>query len=161
LSYFDKEILVLGCGNILFGDDGFGPEVIEYLEQNFTLPDSVYAVNAGLSVRSILFNVVLSEAKPRKIIIVDAVDTGNKPGELLSLEVDQIPAVKCDDFSLHQIPTSNLLKELNDLCGVEVKIIAVQIQHIPDEIEPGLSALIKGSIPRACEMIMAEVNLPK
>jgi coenzyme F420 hydrogenase subunit delta len=157
LSYFDKEILVLGCGNVLFGDDGFGPAVIEYLQENFMLSETVYAQNAGLSVRSILFNVVLSEVKPKKIIIVDAVDMGNVPGTLLSLEVDQIPSIKCDDFSLHQIPTSNLLKELNDLCNVTIKIIAVQVQHIPEEIEPGLSPAIKDSIPRACELIIDEL----
>ena len=32
---YDAEILVVGCGNILFKDDGFGPEVINALEDYF------------------------------------------------------------------------------------------------------------------------------
>lgn len=29
---YKKSVLVLGCGNILFGDDGFGPAVVEHLQ---------------------------------------------------------------------------------------------------------------------------------
>ena len=28
---YNHENLIVGCGNILFGDDGFGPKVIEYM----------------------------------------------------------------------------------------------------------------------------------
>lgn len=41
---YDAEILVVGCGNILFKDDGFGPEVIKALEEYFKdreKPDNV------------------------------------------------------------------------------------------------------------------------
>jgi coenzyme F420 hydrogenase subunit delta len=33
-EYRDKPIIIFGCGNILFGDDGFGPAVAEELQQN-------------------------------------------------------------------------------------------------------------------------------
>ena len=70
-EYWNKEILVLGCGNILFGDDGFGPAVIEYLKNNYDIPTKVCVMNAGLSVREILFNLTLNKERPNKIIIVD------------------------------------------------------------------------------------------
>ncbi|MFH2030226.1 MAG: hydrogenase maturation protease, partial [Bacteroidota bacterium] len=85
MEYIDKEILVLGCGNILFGDDGFGPEVVQYLQKNYDIPSHVYVGDAGLSVRKILFNIVLSEIKPKKIIIVDAVDLGKPAGSTFQL----------------------------------------------------------------------------
>ena len=30
---YDSEIIVIGCGNILFKDDGFGPVVINLLQK--------------------------------------------------------------------------------------------------------------------------------
>jgi coenzyme F420 hydrogenase subunit delta len=36
---YKKRVLVLGCGNILFGDDGFGVEVTRYLKDNPNVPD--------------------------------------------------------------------------------------------------------------------------
>ena len=32
-KYCTKRILVMGAGNILFGDDGFGPAVVEELQK--------------------------------------------------------------------------------------------------------------------------------
>lgn len=157
-DYWNKEILVLGCGNVLFGDDGFGPAVVEYLQENFEIPQEVYVMNAGLSVREILFNMVLSDKRPKTIIIVDAVDVGRTPGEMFELDITEIPGKKIDDFSMHQLPTSNLLRELENMCGVNVRIISVQIQNIPDEVSPGLSKVIRDSIPAVCEKILSAIK---
>ena len=59
-AYQNSEILILGCGNILFGDDGFGSRVAEKLLQNDHLPDKVDVVTAGTSARNILFDIILS-----------------------------------------------------------------------------------------------------
>lgn len=157
-EYWNSELLVLGCGNILFGDDGFGPAVVEYFQENYEFPPEASVINAGLSVREILFTIVLAEKRPKKVIIVDAVDAGRSPGEVFELELSEIPEVKIDDFSMHQLPTSNLLKELKEICGVEVKIISAQVQHIPDEVAPGLSRVIKQAIPVACDKIFSALK---
>ncbi len=41
---------------------------------------------------------------------------------------------------MHQLPTSNLLRELNDLAGVAVTCIVAQVSGLPPEVRPGLSA---------------------
>lgn len=40
-----KRTLILGCGNILFGDDGFGPAVIEYLLSHYDIPDDLSLIH--------------------------------------------------------------------------------------------------------------------
>ena len=112
---YRKPILVFGCGNILFGDDGFGPCAVEFLKNNYSIPSDVEVLNAGCSIRNILFDITLSDKKPKKIIIVDAIDAGRPPGEMFEIELEEIPENKLDDFSMHQLPTSNLLKELKEL----------------------------------------------
>lgn len=67
-EYWNSEILVLGCGNILFGDDGFGPEVVEHLQKNYEIPPEVYVMNVGTSVREILFPIVISDKRPMQSI---------------------------------------------------------------------------------------------
>ena len=149
----NKKILILGCGNILFGDDGFGPHVAEELQKNYKLPENVCVINAGSSARNILFDIALSEKKPTKIIIVDAIDVGKTPGEIVELPVEKIPEKKIDDFSMHQLPTSNLLKELKDLCNVDIIIIACQVEHIPEEVTTSISKKLTDAIPEACKRI--------
>jgi len=149
----DKNVLVFGCGNILFSDDGFGPRVAEELLKNYHLPGNVGVINAGTSVRNILFDIALSEKKPEKIIIIDAIDAGKTPGEIFELPIDEIPEKKIDDFSMHQLPTSNLLKELKDFCKVDVIIIACQVENIPTEVSTTISKKLIDAIPEVCKRI--------
>lgn len=155
---YKKPILVLGCGNILFGDDGFGPQAVEYLKKNYSIPEDVEVINAGCSVRNILFDIVLSPEKPGKIIIIDGLDVGKKPGEVFEIKIEDIPENKIDDFSIHQPPTSNLLRELKDHCSIYVKIFSCQVEDIPKSVSTGLSKRVIDSIPKVCDMIMEEIK---
>jgi coenzyme F420 hydrogenase subunit delta len=136
----EKKVLVFGCGNILFGDDGYGPRVAEELLENYHLPENVKVVNAGTSIRNLLFDITLSEKKPEK--------------EIFELPIDEIPLKKIDDFSMHQLPTSNLLKELKDFCKVDVIIIACQIDKIPTEVSTKISKKLLEAIPEVCNRII-------
>jgi coenzyme F420 hydrogenase subunit delta len=149
-----RDVVVLGCGNILFGDDGFGSYVAEYLQNCIRLPENVSVINAGTSVRGILFDLVIGEQRPRKIIVIDAIDAKRRSGEIFRIEIDELPKNKTDDFTLHEMPTSNLLRELNDLCDVEVVIIAGQIDHIPEEVSPGLSPALAQGVAVAAEEVL-------
>jgi coenzyme F420 hydrogenase subunit delta len=153
-----EDIVVLGCGNILFGDDGFGSYVAEYLQNSDALPKSVAVINARTSVRGILFDLILSEQRPRKIIVVDAIDANRPPGEVFKITIDELPLNKIDDFTFHQMPTSNLLRELKEYCGVDVVIIAGQIESIPEAVRPGLSNALAGSVPVAAEEVLKLCN---
>jgi len=157
---YKKHILVLGCGNVLFGDDGFGPAVVEYLQKNHKIPEDVCVMDTGTGIREILFTILLSETKPKKIIIVDSVDAGStrQPGEIFEISIEELPENKIYDFSMHQLPTSNLLRELQELCGVEVTIIAAHVETLPKMVKTGLSKMLIDSIPEACEMIMKTVD---
>jgi coenzyme F420 hydrogenase subunit delta len=150
-----KPTLILGCGNTLFGDDGFGCALVEYLEAHYTLPEDVCLLDVGTGVRKLLFTLCLGPARPRRVLILDALDVGRAPGELFEIAPADIPAIKCDDFSLHQLPTSNLLRELQEQCGVEVRVLACQTGPLPDEVRPGLSEPVRRALPQAAERVAA------
>jgi len=154
--YCRKEILIAGCGNMLFGDDGFGPEVVEYLLSRYDIPDHICLLDVGTGIRKILFTIVLSEARPNLIVIIDAVDKGRKPGEIFEITLDEIPHEKTDDSSIHQVPSSNLLKELQDLCAVKVRVLVCQIEAIPETMQAGLSEPVQKAVPLLAQRIAAE-----
>jgi coenzyme F420 hydrogenase subunit delta len=161
-SMFEKRVLIFGCGSILWGDDGFGPAVVSRLTENHPLPPDVLVLDVGTGVRDILFDLALSDTKPQKLIIVDAVDYPDRaPGEVFEIPVEGIPATKTADFSLHQFPTVNLLQELKDHTGIDVKIIVGQIQEIPEEVKPGLSETMEGAVAAACRRLLAEIGEAK
>lgn len=155
-DFCQKPTLILGCGNILFGDDGFGCALVDYLEAHASVPDDVCLLDVGTGVRKLLFTLCLSEVRPERLLLVDALDVGRAPGELFEIDPAEIPAVKLDDFSLHLLPTSNLLRELEEACGVEVRVLGCQSGPLPDHVSPGLSAPVGSALERAAEWILRE-----
>ncbi|MFP4158185.1 MAG: hydrogenase maturation protease [Desulfobacterales bacterium] len=154
-----RPCLILGCGNPLFGDDGFGPGVIEHLELNHRLPEHAACIDAGTGVRDILFDILLSEKKPSRILIIDASSQeGRSPGEISEIDIENISPEKTSDFSLHQFPTTNMLKELRDSTEVDVRVLVVEPEYIPDEIRPGISAAVSAAVPEMCLRIMDMVT---
>lgn len=156
---FSKPILIFGCGNVLFGDDGFGPQVIDYLQHHHTLPEHVLALDAGTSIRNLLFDLLLTPEKPSHIFIIDAVSQPDRPpGELFELPLHEVPDCKTNDFSLHQFPSVNLLQELRDTAFVDVRVLAVQAKTIPPRVQPGLSAEVEAAVPEACRWLLQHIK---
>ncbi len=151
-----KPNMILGCGNIFFGDDAFGCAVVEYIESHGGAPHSVYLLDAGTGVRNLLFTICLSPIRPKRLLIIDAVDVGRIPGEVFELDPADIPAAKIDDFSMHQIPTSNMLRELQDHCGIEVRVLVCQTGELPCQVAPGLSEPVQRAVATAAEWIRQE-----
>lgn len=157
---FEYDCLVLGCGNPLIGDDGFGPAVIQYLEEHHQLPDTVATIDCGTSIRDLLFDILLSPRKPGKIIIIDATSSSEfTPGEIREINIEQIQPEKICDFSLHQFPTTNMLKELKEESPIDLKVFVVQVTTLPDEVTVGLSEPVQTAVPRMCARIMEEIGL--
>ncbi|MBA3006553.1 MAG: hydrogenase maturation protease [Proteobacteria bacterium] len=152
--------MIFGCGNVIMGDDGYGPAVVDKLNACYNLPDSVQAIDVGTCVREYLFDYLLSEeGRPDQIIILDAVDfPDHNPGDVFQIFPDTIPAKKIHDFSLHQFPTVNLLQELEQHTGIKILILAAQVKYIPEEIEPGLSSAMSLAVTEACEHISRILN---
>ena len=82
-EYRSKKILIFGCGNILLGDDGFGPAVIEELEKNYQIPEHVFIIDAGSSIREFLFNIALDEVKPDVPLVARLVGTNEEEGRAI------------------------------------------------------------------------------
>jgi coenzyme F420 hydrogenase subunit delta len=156
---YSKPVLIFGCGNTLFGDDGFGPAVIEHLHAHHQLPHHVLAADVGTSVRELLFDLLLAPSKPRCIMVVDAAQPPDRrPGELFELAVGDMAPNKVNDFSLHQFPSLNMLEELNAIEGLTVKVLAVAVKEIPAEVRPGLSPEVAAALPGACAWIINQIE---
>ncbi len=147
-------VVIFGCGNVLLGDDGFGPAVIETL-QHTDLPQTVSARDVGTGIREYLLDyLMLPSLRPKLLIIVDAgYEAGRTPGQIWECDPSAIPAQKIHDFSLHQFPTVNLLRELQEETGIEVVLLIAQATTLPDHIAPGLSSALLIAVSEACSRI--------
>ena len=84
---FTPEIMVLGIGNILYCDEGFGVHVVEKMQQHYEFSDNVLLVDGGV----LGFNLLAVISKPDHLIVVDAIRNNGNPGDLYRLDSDAIP----------------------------------------------------------------------
>lgn len=82
------DVVIVGCGNLLRGDDGAGPECVRLLAEG-GLPPSVIAIDAGTSG----VDVVLLIRGANRVILVDACRSGRPPGSLLRLSAADLAEI--------------------------------------------------------------------
>jgi len=154
---YDAEILVVGCGNVLFEDDGFGPAVIEALQDYFKdqgLPENTMFVDAGTSAPHFIFS--LPHESWKKLIVVDVVNSGAEPGTVRRFEVTELPRGSYEDA--HSWSVEEPLHELSKKC--EVFVIGCQPESIsaPD-VKMELTNCVEEAIPKAIELILKEIGV--
>ncbi|MDD3984923.1 MAG: coenzyme F420-reducing hydrogenase, FrhD protein [Methanobacterium sp.] len=154
---YDAEILIVGCGNILFKDDGFGPAVINALDElakEKPLPENTMTLDAGTGGPHFVFS--LPNETWKKMIVVDIVDFGAEPGTMRVFSVEELPKGAYEN--MHSWPVNQPLHDLSKVC--EVMVIGVQPESIsaPD-IELGLTKSVENAIPKAIEIILKEIEV--
>lgn len=80
------RVLVVGVGNVLHGDDGFGVEVARRLSAR-TLPDNVVVAETGIGGIHLVHELM---AGFDALIVVDAVDHGRPPGTVMVIEPEVV-----------------------------------------------------------------------
>ena len=128
--------LVLGVGNLLWADEGFGVRCAEAFDQRYEVPDNLSVVDGGT--QGLYLVDLLREYDP--VVIFDAVDFDDAPGSRRLVLNDDIPAfVGARKMSLHQAG----LQDVIDLVS-EVRSRTGLLAAVPD-----LGALAKtGRVPR-------------
>jgi hydrogenase maturation protease len=158
------RVLVAGVGNVLRGDDGFGPAVINHLEQRTDLPPGVRLVEVGIGGIHLVHELM---AGFEGLILVDAVDRTDPPGSLYVLEPKVPPLVElttrqryeagCD---MHQaVPARALImaQAVNAL-PPQLRIVGCQPAVIDDLIFD-LSPPVQKAVPTAVNAILSLLRL--
>jgi hydrogenase maturation protease len=122
--------LVLGIGNVLWADDGFGVRAVEALHAAYALPESVELLDGGTQGLNLLEPVVGHGA----VLVFDAIDFRLAPGALRVLRGREVPAWAGTKMSLHQQSFQELLA-IADLQGrfpPRLTLIGVQPERLSD-----------------------------
>jgi len=149
-----RDALVLGIGNVLWADEGFGVRAVEALHSCYALPPAVEVLDGGTQGLNLLEPVVTREA----VLVFDAIDFGLPPGSLRMLRDREVPAWTGAKMSLHQQSFQELLA-IADLQGrfpPRLTLIGVQPERLAD-FGGSLSQCVKASLPQAVELAAGEL----
>ena len=137
------KILVLGIGNILFGDEGIGVHLANFLKLNyrFSGENEVEFVDGG-TLASMLIPLITSYDK---VLILDCVDVNNANiGEVYYFDFDNVPNIITWAGSEHEVEMLQTLR-LTAINGdlPPVKIIGIIPEVIGEDTAFTLSQPVK------------------
>ena len=93
------RVLILGIGNILWADEGFGVRCVELLNQQYRFDESVTLLDGGTQGIYLVQHVQDADI----LVVFDAVDYGLPAGTLKLVENDEVPKfMGAKQMSLHQ-----------------------------------------------------------
>ena len=146
--------LVLGIGNVLWADEGFGVRAVEALHDAYAFPPEVRLVDGGTQ-GLYLLNAVMAT---HRLIIFDAVDYGLRAGALKVLRDAEVPAWGAVKMSMHQTGFSELLAlaQLRDRCPPSMLLVGVQPEDISD-FGGSLRDCVKARLPEAIAIAAAQL----
>ena len=130
---------ILGIGNVLQKDDGFGVYASTYLKENYTFSKDVNIINGG--VEGINLFSVFEESD--KILILDTIELEDDPASIYLVPAKELSGHGLNAGGAHEIGVIQCLDML-ELQGKELPkstVLGIVPQHITFEID--LSDTIK------------------
>lgn len=157
----EEKILIVGIGNKLLGDDGFGPHVIELLEsaeQQSNIEISDFGT-AGIGKATDLKGY-------ERVIFVDAMQKGGDPGKiyLQDFTADDVEDLNAEEsivqLSLHEAKLEELLTFAKAIDSLPQRITVIGCE--PKVLEPriGLSPEVEEAARKVAQMILREKGVP-
>jgi hydrogenase maturation protease len=147
-------VLVLGIGNVLWADEGFGVRTVEALHQRYRWPANVSLVDGGTQGLYLLEYV----CSANRVLVLDAIDYQLAPGTLRVFRDDDVPVWSDTVMSLHQATFQELLSlaRLRDRFPEKITLIGVQ-PDVLDDLGGSLSPLVRARLDEAVELAVAEL----
>jgi hydrogenase maturation protease len=149
-----ERILIAGIGNIFFGDDAFGPEVVRALLSR-KLAAEARVEDFGIRGYDLAFALTSGFDA---VILVDAMPGGEAPGTISLVEpelfeLDSLSAGEPDAHSMNPVSALRLARAMGEVCDA-IYLVACNPSILGGEDgEMGLSAPVRAAIPRAVQLI--------
>lgn len=146
------NVLLLGIGNVLWADEGFGVRVIEHLQKHYRFPDNVQVLDGGTQGMYLVEHVQAADI----LIVFDAVDYGLSPATMKRVENDDVPNfLGAKKVSLHQTGFQEVLATAQMLGQYPQHLLLIGVQ--PEELDDyggSLRPSVKAQIQPAIDMAL-------
>ena len=148
-------VLVLGIGNVLWADEGFGVRAVEALHARYSMPANVSVVDGGTQGMYLLDYVCAAD----RVLVLDAIDYKLAAGTLRVFRDDEVPVWTDTMMSLHQATFQELLSlaRLRGRFPSMITLIGVQ-PDVLDDLGGSLSPLVRARVDEAVGLAVAELS---
>jgi hydrogenase maturation protease len=147
-------VTVLGIGNIVLQDEGFGVRVAEALQEAYRFPETVQVLDGGTLGMELLRFVTGTE----KLLILDAVKGGGQPGSQYRFDDDAVMLHFQDKLSSHEIGIQDVLALLT-VTGKKIpEVVVLGAEPFVMEAGTELTSRMAGLVPKFVQQSVTELK---
>lgn len=149
------RVLILGIGNILWADEGFGVRTVEHMYRHYETPENVRVMDGGTQGLYLVQHVRETDY----LIVFDAVDYGLEPGTMKLVKDENVPKfLGAKKMSLHQTGFQEVLATAEMLGNVPKSMLLIGVQPVELEdyggsLRPKVKEQIEPSIQHAIDYL--------
>jgi hydrogenase maturation protease len=150
------SVLILGIGNVLWADEGFGVRCAEAMAARHAFPEAVTVLDGGTQGLYLLPH--LAEADT--LIVFDAVDYGDPPGTLRVVRDEAVPAfMGAKRMSLHQTGFQDVLAAAELVGSRPEHLVLLGVQPaVLEDYGGGLTRSVAAQVDAAIAIALAELD---
>jgi hydrogenase maturation protease len=159
----DTRIVVLGIGNLLWADEGFGVRCVEALQRRWVFAPQVELIDGGTQGLYLLPQVQAAT----HLLIFDAIDYGLAPGTLKAIEGDAVPRfLGAKKMSLHQTGFQEvlMLAQLTGWAPRALLLLGCQPEELEDyggSLRPKVKLALEDALALAVNRLRAWGAMPR
>ncbi|NBC35227.1 HyaD/HybD family hydrogenase maturation endopeptidase [Novosphingobium sp. FSY-8] len=149
------NVLILGIGNLLWADEGFGVRAVEHLHRHWAFPPNVRLLDGGTQGIYLVQDIRDADM----LVVFDAVDYGLPPATMKLVEGEEVPRfMGAKKVSLHQTGFQEVLA-MAEMMGdypAELLLIGVQPVELEDfggSLRPAVRDQIEPAIAEALDWL--------
>lgn len=145
--------LIVGFGNVLRGDDGFGVEVLRRLGERGIASESIELLDVGTGGIRLAQELLTPYDR---LIIIDATTRGGAPGTVYTLAIDGVVAAR--EIDMHTTVPSSALAVAMALGALPAEIFLVgcepeQVDDLAIGLSPSVSVAADVAVERVLELV--------
>jgi len=148
------RVLVLGVGNLLLQDEGFGPHMVAFLQNHYDFPDYVQVVDGGTAGLELLTVI----EKCDKLLLIDAVKTDSIPGSAVKIDGEDLPVFFERRISPHQLGLSEVLAMADANGDRPAEIVLFGIVPVGLEISMDLTPEVEAKVEEVASSVIAQLT---
>jgi len=147
-----KQILILGIGNVLWADEGFGVRCVEAINHQYEFPDNVTLMDGGTQGIYLVQHVQACDY----LVVFDAIDYGLEGGEMKLIEDNDVPNfMGAKKMSLHQTGFQEVLSTADLLGDYPEKILLIGVQPVElEDFGGSLRPAVKAQVEPAVDIAL-------
>ena len=148
-----NQVLILGIGNILWADEGFGVRAVDALHRHYEFPDNVILMDGGTQGIYLVQHVQAADI----LVVFDAIDYALPAGTMKLIEGDSVPKfLGAKKMSLHQTGFQEVLAMAEMLGSYPQHLLLVGVQPVQlDDFGGSLRPLVKAQIQPAIDAALS------